>query len=334
MKAGRFGGVWLVLQQEFRIRLRTGRWRWLLAGWVLLLAAFTALLDLTVSTGYGFAADDSRRGVPLFGFLLLFVLALVLVISPALTSQTVNGDRERGTLATLQATLLRPVDIALGKLVAGWGVGLVALSLTLPFAGYAMSRGGITLGRMAAAYAVVAVLIGVVCAVSQTFSALVARSITSALLSYLTVFALTVGTAVALALVAPLVKDTVIQTEPGYGEVVYEVQRPDRVWWLIAPNPFVILADSAPQVPPRVVTTADDVVVEDYDPLSALARSVRSLRQPPGYWYSSYVEPGALPPVWPYGLAFNVLLGAAAVAVTTARLRTPTKRLPRATRIA
>ncbi len=38
-------GVWLVTRQEFRVRLRTGRWRWLLGGWVLLLFLFTLGLD-------------------------------------------------------------------------------------------------------------------------------------------------------------------------------------------------------------------------------------------------------------------------------------------------
>lgn len=334
-------GVWLVLAQEFRIRLRTGRWRWLLGGWVLLLGLFTVLLDLTVTTGYGLAQDDSRRGVAIFGILLLFVLAMVLVISPALTSQTVNGDRERGTLATLQVTRLRPLEIALGKLLAGWGVGLVALALTLPFAGYAMSQGGITVDRMFATYTVVAVLIGVVCALSQAFSALLARSITSALLSYLTVFALTVGTVIALALIVPLMSETRTRREPGGVEFTYTLPRPDRVWWLIAPNPFAILADSAPQVPPRITSTGDVILVQDYDPLSALGRSVRELRRPPRDWYvdsrsdfSPYVEDDRGPAVWPYGLAFNLLLGVGAVAVTTARLRTPTRRLARGTRIA
>ena len=36
-------GIWLVARQEFRIRLRTGRWRWLLAAWVVLLAVFVAI---------------------------------------------------------------------------------------------------------------------------------------------------------------------------------------------------------------------------------------------------------------------------------------------------
>src|SRR5690242_14937975 len=117
------GHVWLVVVQEFRIRLRTGRWRVLLGLWVGLLALFTLLVDGTLQTGYSGAADDSLRGVPLFGALMYFVLASMLVISPALTAQTINGDRERGTLATLQVTRLRPSEIALGKLLAGWSVG-------------------------------------------------------------------------------------------------------------------------------------------------------------------------------------------------------------------
>ena len=67
-------GVWLVARQEFRIRLRTGRWRWLLGAWVLVVGGVTMLLDLSLETGYGFGTDVRARGVPLFGFLMLFVL--------------------------------------------------------------------------------------------------------------------------------------------------------------------------------------------------------------------------------------------------------------------
>ncbi len=327
-------GIWLVTRQEFRIRLRTGRWRWLLGGWVALLAIFTALLDLSVQTGYGFANDNARRGVPLFGILMLFVLGMVLVISPALTSQTINGDRERGTLATLQVTKLTPLEIALGKLLAGWGVGLVALALTLPFAGYAMANGGITIGRVAAVYGVVAILIGVVCAVSQALSALLARSITSALLSYLTVAALTIGTLISFALIAPLITEPHTQRDPDGYVYTYTVMRQDRVWWLLAPNPFVVVADAAPQVPPQITQRGDVVYVDDYDPLSMIGRGVRDLRRPPDYQYSSYTEQDRGEPVWPIGLAFNVLLGVGAVAVTAARLRTPSRRLSRGVRIA
>lgn len=332
-------GALLVAGQEFRIRLRTGRWRWLLFGWVLLVAVFTLLVDLALSTGYGYSSDTSRRGVPIFGILMFFVLAMVLVISPALTSQTVNGDRERGTLATLQVTLLRPAELALGKLLAGWGVGLVMLALTLPFTGYAMLRGGIGVGRVGAVYGVVALLIGVVCAISQALSALLARSITSALLSYLSVFALTVGTVVGFALGSALVTTphTYEDSGGGGGSYTVDVNRPDLVWWLLAPNPFVVLADSTPRVPPRLIDNGDTVDVDQYDVLSALGNGVRSIRQPPRYDYRNFdAEQAAAEslPIWPYGLGFDLLLGVGAVAVTIMRLRTPSRRLARGVRIA
>src|SRR6185295_13916268 len=108
---------------------------------------------------------------------------------------------------------------------------------TLPFTGYAMLQGGITIDRVAAVYGVVAVLIGVVCAVSQALSALLARSITSALLSYLAVATLTIGTLILFALVAPLVTEQRTSMADG-NPYTYDVVRQDRVWWLLAPNPF------------------------------------------------------------------------------------------------
>jgi ABC-type transport system involved in multi-copper enzyme maturation permease subunit len=329
-------GAMLVALQEFRIRLRTGRWRWLLIGWVIVLAVFTMLTDLAFTKGSSF---DPRnvRGVPLFGTLMLFVLACVLVISPALTSQAINGDRERGTLATLQATKLRPVQIALGKLIAAWGVGLVMLACTLPFILYAMARGGIQLERVAAVYGVVALLIGVVCAISQALSAMLARSITSALLSYVTVFALSVGTLIAFALLGTVVT-TQRLIDPGIeggGSYVVEDSRTDLIWPVLAPNPFVVLIDSAPRVPPRILDTGEEIRIEDYDPLSALSRTIRQVRLPPNSRYIDYnnqIVQGD--PVWPWGLGFDLLLGIGCVAITTRRLRAPARRLASGVRIA
>lgn len=315
-------GALLVAGQEFRMRLRTGRWRWLLGAWVLVLAVFTALLHWALST----SGVQGAVGVPLFGLLMLFVLGLVLVISPVLTAQSVNGDRERGTLATLQTTRLSAAQIGVGKLLAGWAVGLVALALTLPFVGWAMLNGGLTARRVTAVLAIAALLMGVVCAVSQALSALLSRSITSALLSYLTVFALTVGTVVAFGLALPIVAEPT-----GFDGAT--VSRPDRIWWLLAPNPFVILADSAPHLPPRVVVEQGNrIVLEPDDPLSALGTEVRRLRLSPA---TRSGAPGPITgmPVWPYGLGFDLLLAAGAVAVTIRRLRVPSGRLPRGVRV-
>jgi ABC-type transport system involved in multi-copper enzyme maturation permease subunit len=329
--------VWLVVTQEFRIRLRTGRWRWLLGAWLALLALFTLLLDLGLRAGFSSVPDDSLRGIPLFGFLMFFVLGSMLVISPALTAQTINGDRERDTLATLQVTMLRPAEIALGKLFASWSVGLVALALSVPFTGYAMVQGGVGVVRAVAVYGVVALLIGTVCAVSQALSASLARSITSALLSYVVTTTLAVGTLIVFVLALPLTeKPRTVTTWDGYQYTVSE-SHPEQVWWLLAPNPFVILADAAPRVPSCVVPSGQVSYIDNYDPLSMIGNDIRKLRTP-DYWFV-YVPDSSLPkpedkPVWPYGLGLSVLLGAASLAVTIWRLHTPTDRLPRGVRVA
>jgi len=342
-------GIALVALQEFRMRLRTGRWRVLLGVWLFVLGGFTLLLDLALNNGAS-AAGANLRGVPLLGILMLFVLACVLIISPTLTAQTINGDRERGTLATLQATRLRPSQIALGKLTAAWSVGLVMLLMTVPFVLYAMARGGLQFVRVAALYGVVALLIGVICAISQAISAMLARSITSALLSYVTVFVLSVGTLIGFALLVAIVQ-TPRSIDTGSGSYVVYDSRTDLVWPVLAPNPFVVLADSAPRVPPRVTQNGDVIRVEDYDVLSAIGRSIRDLRRPPNAPYTS-IETSCTTtddvtscgqvgyqvitgdPVWPWGLGFDLLLGVGSVAITIRRLRAPARRLATGVRIA
>ncbi len=42
-------GVALVVRQEFRVRLRTGRWRWLLGSYVVVILLFTLLLDMALT---------------------------------------------------------------------------------------------------------------------------------------------------------------------------------------------------------------------------------------------------------------------------------------------
>ncbi|MEJ7702699.1 MAG: hypothetical protein WKF47_03050 [Geodermatophilaceae bacterium] len=136
----------------------------------------------------------------MFGGLMLVVLALALLIAPALAAQSVNGDRERGTLAPLQITGLTSWDLALGKLLAPWGTGAIFLLVTAPLALWCFFEGGLGIGRIVAVYAVMTLLIGVICAISLGLSAWAGRTTTSSVLAYLAVFALTAGTGVLFAL--------------------------------------------------------------------------------------------------------------------------------------
>jgi hypothetical protein len=212
---------------------------------------------------------------------------------------------------------------------------------------------------------VLATLLGTVCAISLWLSAVLSRTSTSAVLAYLSVFGLAIGTVIVFGLVSASTAEEFTETyvndcpppPPGVtpeeygcvdGEQTYTSSRlrTDRTWFLLAPNPFVVLADAAPQLPrerPRFEGDfgyVDGVSARDYDPLGQLGEQVRQLRRPPAeqgmpsIYGPDYVEPPRAAPVWPTGLAVNVLLGAGALVLTARRLRTPTRTLPKGQRVA
>ncbi|MGH8921686.1 MAG: ABC transporter permease, partial [Actinomycetes bacterium] len=170
------------------------------------------------------------------------------------------------------------------------------------------------------------------------------------------VFALAVGTLIVfgLSLAATTQTRTVTERVPAYDEITgepipgqtrpetysYSDIHPERVWWLLAPNPFVILADTAPQAQPRLNPRTGEELPRPFDPLGEIGRAVREARDPyrPEEITTSdlsQASPPARPgPVWPYGLAFHFVLGAGAVLLTVRRLRTPTRNLPRGVRVA
>ncbi|HUR13820.1 MAG TPA: ABC transporter permease [Mycobacteriales bacterium] len=355
----RLDGVLTVARQEFTLRIRAGRWRWLLSIWFLLVTGFTVLVHLSVRASYH---DARNKGVVVYGALVLFVLALALLVVPSLTGQSVNGDRERGTLATLQVTRLSSLEIAVGKLVAAWGTSLAFLALALPAVVYSVALGGIPVDRLLVVTIVVALLLGVVAALALCLSSLLARSTTSGVLSYLAVFTLTIGTLILFGIGAALSTEhfTEQTTCPTRAELVeqgfppealdraladctgssYEGTRArtDRVWWLLAPNPFVIVADAAPQLPKETAAERRTRLADEQsgryhedlrqnDPLGAIGRGVRDLRKAPG-------SDSSRKPVWPFGLAFDLLLGTGAVWLTARRLHAPSRTLPKGQRVA
>ena len=201
-------GVRTMAEHEFRLRLRAGRWRWLLAAWFVTLLLLTwGLRAALVATG------AAERGVDMFGGLMLFMLALAMLVVPALTAQSINGDRERGVLATLQTTLLTPAEIAIGKLVAAWATTLVFLAVSLPLIVWCLVEGGVSVGRVIGTLIATALLLGALAAIAQCLSAVFARSTTSAVMSYLVVFALSIGTLIAFFIGLMLTTETETVTE-------------------------------------------------------------------------------------------------------------------------
>ena len=334
-------GVSVAASLEFRQRIRAGRWKWILAGWFFLNLAITGLMFWAFGSEDDYGYYDTPTGVSVFGYLMFFSLALLLLVTPSLTAQSVNGDRERGTLATLQVTRLSALEIAVGKLLAAWLTGVVFVVLLIPLALLCMFDGGLPVANVVSVFSVMILLVGVICSISLAISSLFRRSTTSTVMSYMAVFVLTVVTAIVFALVSLFFVTTKAVEYTGHSgtsinsvEVYEETEsRTDLIWWLIAPNPVVVLADATPSYP-KTTKCGNDFCDPNTDALRSLSDAVRSLRADPFAEYDYTSEEPEGKAVWPYGLAFDLLLAIGAIALTARRLNTPTAKLPRGQRVA
>ncbi|KQR08495.1 ABC transporter permease [Cellulomonas sp. Leaf334] len=346
-------GVRTVAVLELRQRVRSTRWVVALVVWFVVVGGITLLTSGAISTSAsGESGPGPSAGPLLFGAVTFLVLGLGLLVTPTLASTGINGDRNAGTLATLQVTLLTPAEIAAGKLLAAWAVACAFLVASLPFLGIALAMEGTPGTALLRVVLLVAVLLACVCGIGLGFSALTTRTAGSTVLTFLTVAALTLLTPILFGLTFPTISRTQevpvssgpmsFDDESGTAACEVTVQErsvahTERTWWLLGINPFVVLADGAGTT--EHARFADN----SNDPLGMIRDGVRQLRAGPAIpvdecWLDSSVEDRqdtvSRAPVWPWGLAVDVLLGAAGYVVAVRRLRIPQRTLPRGTRVA
>jgi len=387
---------------EIRQRLRSRRWIWALAIWFVFIGAITALVMWDAYTAYVAGCNpaysscslmNSTAGPVAFSVITLFVLGMSLIIAPTFTATSINNDRSQGTLATLQATRLSALEIAGGKLIAAWLSAAVFLLVALPFIAVSMILGSISVLQVIVCFAVIFLLVAIVCAIGLGWSAMFVRSAVSTVMTYLSIMVLALVSPLMLALSLPFIQhdETIRVWGLTYSEWddVYNGGESDgvppvdkchwytrtqtvthfnEVWWILIPNPFVIVADAAPLSP-----KAEGDPTYAGDPLSAIRATVREMARPvplevdecldvyswSGYYTVTHnsdgtvtvtrpdgslveVPPSPVPPrppashypVWPYGLVANLLIGAVFFVIAVRRLRIPYHKLAKDTRVA
>ncbi len=354
----RWHGVALVAGLELKQRVRSTKWKWALGVFFLIVGAVTALIISTYNrNNFGGGPGDV-----VFGVVLFFVLFLGLVVSPTLSATSINGDSNDGTLAPLQVTPLSAADIVVGKLLAAWVASLAFVVVALPFVIWSYIVSEAPVGAVLTTVMVVALELLVVCALGMGWSALTARTSASAVLTYVSVASLTFLTLVFFGLTYALVSDTatVRYYQPNWDEQTGELASPgctyiesqeqvahtERTWWLLALNPFVIVADAAP--------SNQDIVTERYPDqtmLGSIKYAVRGARLGPELVHN-YCDTGTgttpllpeeqarreqlagLGAVWPWGLLAHGVLACGALYVAVRRVAVPHGELATGTRIA
>ncbi|QTX06314.1 ABC transporter permease [Agromyces archimandritae] len=357
---GFWRGTGLIVALDLRQRVRGVAWYVLLGIFVFLI--FLVAVLLTMATD---AWEAGGGGV--FSTIVFFVLLLGTLVSPAMSGNAINGDREQGTLATTQVTLVTTGQIVVGKWIAAWLTALAFLAAAVPFLVYGLVLGGVSGWTIALSIFVTAVELGVVAAVGVGLSGVLVKPLFSVVVTYLVVAALSIGTLIAFGLGGTAVQSTATVTQkmvdwskldangevPGGGPVpclptetnTYQVPRYDLVWGFLAANPYVVVADAA------ATDFTDDG--EPRDLFGWISVAVRQAQQPPELdqvidacatfrsgepeSYESQTPKeifDAAVPSWFVGLGIHVLLGAGALWWAWARTRTPAKRLSAGSRIA
>jgi Cu-processing system permease protein len=344
--------------------------------WYVLLGVFAVLLMIVTALSFVAWSSADRPGGAIYSTIVYVTLLLVVLVSPTLSGNAINGDRDAATLAPVQITLATTAEILIGKFLAAWITGLAFVAVSIPFLAIAILTGGGEPATIALSLFVLAFEVGVIAAIGVALSGILSRPLFSVATTYLVVAALAIGTLIAFALVGFSIRSEVTNSyrslefpdnysgetfpclpgeEPSdaypcdedaevrcgeWQTSTYEVPRFDHVWWLLAANPFVILADATP--------TQFDRHGNPNDLFGQIKFGVRAAQQPPDLeqrWddcapdlQSDLPTPEEVidqtTPSWFVGMALQLLLAAGLMWWAWARTRTPAGRLPSGTRIA
>ena len=347
-----FTGVGVIFSLELRQRVRGVAWYVLLGVFVVLIGIVTLLLTFALN-GFGFDSATEGAGGGVYSTIIYFVLLLGTLVAPALSGNAINGDRDAGTLATTQITLITTWQLVLGKFLAAWVTALAFLVVALPFIVFSALLGGLSAVTVLVSALVLAVELGVVAAIGVGLSGILSRSLFSIVLSYLVVACLSVGTLIAFGLGGIAVQTTTTNTYisgdqyDANGDAItclapqkttQTTPRFDLFWGVLVANPYVLLADAVPTTYDRfdnpdnlfgsikyevrsVQIAPSDSVYDECDPDTTDAPSARE-------------RIDSTVPGWFVGLFIHLVLAVGALFWARARTDTPAGRLPRGSRVA
>lgn len=278
---------------------------------------------------FGFGPDPATAG-PLLGRflvegLLFFVLLLVLFVAPGYAAAQLSGERERRTLSLLQATLLRPREIVLGKLGASTAWLSLLVLAALPLGAAAFFLGGLALGDLLRGILTIVVLGVGISAIAIGISSLTKRTTASIVLTYAVVLGLTLGTLFAAGVEAVLrSRDTAEVRTPiaMYANPFFALadgvnaQRPSSMMSGGLPSPLGLMAEMLPGAPLMRGGVEEAFVEEAIDSGGAFEGDA-VLAAP----VDDPVGGGGEQPVWLIVSGLYLVAGGLALALASRRLR-------------
>jgi ABC-type transport system involved in multi-copper enzyme maturation permease subunit len=179
-----------IFKRELQQFLKSGKIITTMIGLVCLLAVFLYFLWPRTAV-FSMASNESKQ---VFTVFLICNLAFVLVLIPAFCATSLTVEKENNTFIMLYTTMLKPMNILNGKLMASLTMISIIIICTMPISALCSLSGGINLPVLMKAYTIIFVASLTFGVMSLACSAMCERSSSSLVISYLLIACLAGGT--------------------------------------------------------------------------------------------------------------------------------------------
>jgi ABC-type transport system involved in multi-copper enzyme maturation permease subunit len=186
-----------IVAKEYRSRMRTWRSPLAMTVYILLLGGLGWLIfwSQTSAARNSFNPGQAANyGHEIFRYLILFQIALIAFVTPALTAGAISGERERQTIDLLFVTRIPPFSIVWGKLIASMSFVLLLLLISVPIFSLVFLFGGIELDQVVTSFLVTLVAALTLGLIGIAFSSIFPRTLPSTVAAYGVGFILLAGT--------------------------------------------------------------------------------------------------------------------------------------------
>lgn len=212
-----------ILKNELKLSVRTPKIAIIIMAVNGILAGF-GIFSLVSLVGNSDAIDYTQM-LKLYISLAYVEFAMMLLLIPTITSNSIAGERERQTLDILLTTKIKPWDIIFGKLASSLSSTLLLAVSTLPVLALVYIYGGVQLIDLFALIIfllMAAVFIG---SIGVLFSAFVKKSTFAAIASYFFVISIILGSYIAVRgyyhLLWMHAASQPVYVDPNIGKVIY-----------------------------------------------------------------------------------------------------------------
>lgn len=178
-----------IFESSARRRMRTDKTPMIWTAWVLALLLFS-VFGLSDFMGRGVRMDQMRRSTEWYIWLTAMQLALVVLVSPALSAVSIAGERERQTFDLLLVTGVGVRRIVLGKMMENFAFLALLIVSGAPVMVLAYMAAGVPVWQLMMTLAWLLLVAAEALAVGMAASVICGRTLTSIITSYLAVVTL------------------------------------------------------------------------------------------------------------------------------------------------